>query len=80
MCLYKYPQMVRKVSARCWRASGFRFEGVHNVLEMCLEGAGMYIHSYKKPTAWRVGSTFLENSRFEAQNFLNLVQISGVTF
>ena len=35
---------------------------------------------YKKPTAWRVGSTFLENSRFQAQNFLNFVQISGVTF
>ena len=32
-----------------------------------------YIHSvfYKKLTTWRVGSTFLENSRFEAQNLLN---------
>ena len=35
---------------------------------------------YKKPTTWRVGSTFLRKPRFEAQKFLNFVQISAFTF
>ena len=38
------------------------------------------IFFYKKPTTWRVGSTFLRKPRFEAQKFLNFVQISAFTF
>ena len=35
---------------------------------------------YKKPTTWRVGSTFLWKPRFKAQKFLKLMKISGFCF
>ena len=35
---------------------------------------------YKKPTTWRVGSTFLRKPRFKTQKFLKLMKISSFCF
>ena len=70
----------------CSAESNFQRGEPYNAVEQTLRslkprlGSNTLFLFYKKPTTWRVGSTFLWKPRFKAQKFLKLMKISGFCF